>query len=206
MNEITLHGIISDIQPSHTVDGIEYDKANIIVQNSNGKDSILSLIFKKFSNTHKENDEVWLTGNVRSYSHVVNGKNKVDLYVFTYFNEPEQIEISEEDSEIVSNSFEIDGRICSIKDIRILNNGKKNIQFVLANNIVKEKTKLSNYLPCIAWGRLAEYIGKFGVNTPVKIIGELRSREYKKYTSENEFELKVAHELLVTSIEVQDVG
>lgn len=197
MNEIILSGIIDDIETSHTIGDIQYEKANMIVLNSNGKQSILNIRFKKFSNTFKNGDNISITGNVRSYSHEVEGKNKVDLYVFTYFNEYPQ------DSEnTITNSFEIDGRICSIKPMREVSSGKNNIQFILANNIIREETKLSSYLPCIAWGKLARTISGLKVNTPVKIKGELRSREYKKYISETEFELKVAHELLVTEITV----
>lgn len=201
MNEIQLNGIISDIQYSHTVNDTQYDKANITVKNSNGKDSIITLIFKKFSNVFSNGDEITIVGNVRSYSHDVNGKNKVDLYVFTYFNEPQEIQMISDD-EIIHNIFNIDGRICSIKDLRTLDNGKNNIQFILANNIFKDKTKLSNYLPCIAWGKLAKEISNLSVNTQIKVSGELRSREYKKYITENEFEFRVAHELLVVSYEV----
>lgn len=206
MNEIVLKGVLQDVEYSHNVGDIQYDKANIVVQNSNGKSSILNLRFKKFANLFKEGDEIQIVGNVRSYSHEVNGKNKVDLYVFTYFNEPE-IFMDETTQTIIeppSNQFKIDGRICSIKELRELNNGKKNIQFILANNIIKDHTKLSNYLPCIAWGKLAKDISELQVNTPVTVYGELRSREYKKFITDTEFEVRVAHELLVTAIEVNE--
>lgn len=205
MNNIQLKGIIDDIQFSHKVGEVEYNKANITVKNSNGKDSILSLIFKKFSNTYSNRDEVTIQGNVRSYSHEVGGKNKVDLYVFTYFNEPENLQVTTDEQgneEPISNTLEIDGRICAMKELRTLTNGKNNVQFILANNIIKDRTKLSNYLPCIAWGRLAKEMSQLTVNTPIKIYGELRSREYKKYISAEDFELRVAHELLVTGYEV----
>ena len=81
MNEIKLFGTIRNIEHSHSIGDIDYDKANLIVQRENGIDDIVSLRFKKFSNTYKDGDKVSLAGNVRSYSkHMPDGKNKVDIY------------------------------------------------------------------------------------------------------------------------------
>ena len=40
------------------------------------------------------------------------------------------------------------------------------------------------------------------VNDKIKIHGKLQSREYKKFYSENEFDIKVAHEVYVDSVDV----
>lgn len=194
MNEIKLCGTIRNIEYSHSIGDIDYDKANLIVQRENGIDDIVSLRFKKFSNTYKDGDTVSLTGNVRSYSkQLSDGKNKVDIYVFTYFDSPEEDD--------VTNSFVIDGRICKIEGVRILPNGKKNIHFIVANNLVAgDGKKLNSYLPCIAWGKTAQEISNMRVNDIVQISGKLQSREYKKYISDDDFEIRIAHELYVDSI------
>lgn len=194
MNEIKLCGTIRNIEYSHSIGDIDYDKANLIVQRENGIDDIVSLRFKKFSNTYKDGDTVSLTGNVRSYSkQLSDGKNKVDIYVFTYFDSPEEDD--------VTNSFVIDGRICKIEGVRILPNGKKNIHFIVANNLVTgDGKKLNSYLPCIAWGKTAQEISNMRVNDIVQISGKLQSREYKKYISDDDFEIRIAHELYVDSI------
>lgn len=200
MNKITLKGTLRNIQPSHKINDIEYEKADMIVNRGDGKEDVLNIRFKKFSNVYKEDQEVELVGNVRSYSRPLdNGKNKVDIYVFTYFDIPE-----EEPEK--NNSFEIDGRICKLDEIRTTQNGKHNIHFTLANNLIIENSnqKLNSYLPCIAWGSLAKKISAFKVNDQVKIKGELHSRSYRKMVSEEEYEIKVAHELLVTEIEKVD--
>ena len=86
MNKINVKGILKNIQPSHTINDIEYDKADLVVTRKDGKEDILNIRFKKFSNPYKDNQEVSIIGNVRSYSqHLDNGKNKVELYIFTYF-------------------------------------------------------------------------------------------------------------------------
>lgn len=197
MNDIQLKGLIRNIQPSHTIKNIEYDQADIISTRQNGKDDIITIKFKRFSNKYKEGDLIELSGNVRSFSQKLdNGRNKVDLYVFTYFDLPEDGN--------VANRFDIDGRICKIDDIRYTRDGKQNIHFILANNLIIEETaqKLNSYLPCIAWGRVAKELAKLHVNDKIIIHGELHSREYKKMITENDFEFRVAHELVVQSFEV----
>lgn len=203
MNKISLKGIIRNIQPSHNINDIEYDKADIVVTRKDGKEDVLNLRFKRFSNRYKDNQEISLRGNIRSYSkQLENGKNKVELYIFTYFDPPE---LDENDMEI-SNKFEVDGRICKIDEIRTTKDGKQNIHFTLANNLIIEETnqKLNSYLPCIAWGKLARKIAELKVNDKIEISGELHSREYKKIINQEtgEFEFRVAHECVINSITI----
>lgn len=195
MNKITLRGCLRNIQPSHTIKNIEYDQANLITSRANGKEDVITIKFKKYSNRYQEGDLVELTGNVRSYSrHLPDGRNKVDLYVFTYFDIPQDDKI---------NYFELDGRVCKIDAMRTTRDGKRNIHLILANNLVIEETgqKLNSYLPCIGWGSIAKELNTLSVNDKVKVTGELHSREYKKMISDDEFEFRVAHELVIQSVE-----
>ena len=52
-------------------------------------------------------------------------KNKVDLYVFTYFDTPE---LDTNDQEVI-NEFELDGRICKIDTLRTTSDGKTEYSF-----------------------------------------------------------------------------
>ena len=202
MNKINVKGLIRNIQPSHVIKDIEYNKADLIVTRKDGKEDVLNLRFKKFSNPYKDNQEISILGNVRSYSkQLENGKNKVELYIFTYFDNGE---LHENDQEIL-NEFIIDGRICKIDELRSTKDGKSNIHFVIANNLIIEDSnqKLNSYLPCIAWGKLAKQISQMHVNDKITITGELHSREYKKIIDPEtgEFEFRVAHELVVNKCE-----
>ena len=199
MNNIQLKGLIRNIQPSHTIKNIDYDQADVISTRENGKDDIITIKFKRFSNRYKEGDLIELSGNVRSFSQKLdNGRNKVSLYVFTYFDLPEDND--------TANHFDIDGRICKIDDIRFTRDSKQNIHIILANNLIIDETnqKLNSYLPCIAWGRVAKDLSKLHVNDKILIHGEMHSREYKKMINEADFEFRVAHELLIKSFEVLD--
>lgn len=200
-NKIKLKGIIKNIEPSHVIQGIEFNRANLIVPREDGQEDVLNLRFKRFSNPYVENQEVRLTGNVRSYStKLENGKNHVELYVFTYFDIPE---LNDEDQEDV-NKLVFDGRICKIEPLRQTRSGKNNVHLILANNLIVSEgaKKLNSYIPCIAWGDVAVELSKLTVNTAIKVTGALHSREYKKMLEDGSFELRVAHECVIDSFEV----
>jgi len=197
MNKISLRGYLRDIQYSHNVGDIEYEKANLICPNSFGKDEdIISLKYKKYSNKYKEGDFIELEGNLRSYSTSIEGKNSVQIYVFTYFDLPDVIS---------SNNTQIDGRVCKMNDIKTTNNGKKYLHFILANNIfTNNNKKINNYIPCTCYDDLAEELSNFDVNTKLDLKGEFHSHYYKKYISDDEFEYRIAHELVIKSYEKLD--
>lgn len=198
MNNIILKGLLRDIQYSHTTNEVEYNKANLVISKPYGKEDIICVKFKKFSSPYTEEQEVSLSGNVRSYSSIgPDGKNKVNIYVFTYFDIP-----TEEDIEQI-NHFEIDGRICKIEQLRETKAGKHNLHFTLANNLMLSDSdrKLNNYIPMAAWGKLAREISEnYAVGDKVVIKGELHSRIYKKVLESGEVEFRTAHEGLVQEI------
>lgn len=199
MNEIKLCGIIKNIQPSHIIEGVQFNKANLIVPRSNGHEDVINLRFKSFSNPYKENDKISILGNVRSYSYKIDEtKNRVIIYVFTYFDKPQNIE------EEIVNEATIDGRICKINELRTTKDGKHNIHFILANNLHSQdnQKRLNSYIPCIAWGTIAKELQKYSVNTQLKVKGQLHSREHKKKLDNGELEIRIAHELLITEFEV----
>jgi primosomal replication protein N len=201
MNTIKLKGILTNVAPSHEIGNVEFCKANMLVKRVDGREDLINIRFKKFSNPYNDGQEISLSGNIRSYSSKLeNGKNKVDLYVFTYFDIPD---LNENDQEDI-NSVEIDGRICKIEPIRTTRSGKRNIHFILANNlIVSDGTKkLNSYIPCIAWGEVAEQLSALSVNSQIVIKGGLHSREYQKLLPNGESEIRVAHECVVTSINI----
>ena len=182
MNTIRLKGVLRDIQDSHTINDIEFSKAHLVVPKDNGQEDILNIRFKKYSNPYGEDQEITLSGNVRSYSSKLDsGKNKVELYVFTYFDQPD---LNENDQEY-TNFLELDGRICKIDELRTTKTGKKN-----------------SYIPCIAWGHVAEQFANMPVNTQVTVTGSLHSRDYKKYFPDGSFEFRVAHEVEIETANI----
>ena len=142
MNNIVLHGVLKDIEYSHNINDIEFYKANLIVDRGNGKEDLINLKFKKFSLYYNENQDIYLEGNIRTYSQKLKDKNKVDIYVFTYFDIPKDTE---------NNRCKIDGKICKQGILRKTKSGKDVIDFILANNIENNNNpSLNVYIPCVA--------------------------------------------------------
>ena len=50
MNTIRLKGVLQNIQDSHKINEIEFSKAHLIVPRTDGKEDILNVRFKKYSN------------------------------------------------------------------------------------------------------------------------------------------------------------
>ena len=196
MNEIILSGTTKNIQHSHSIGAVEFDKAQLICTRDNGREDVINLKFKSFSNPYKNNEQISIKGNIRSYSYKTEDDgNRVMIYVFTYFDQPSQEEV---------DGAKIDGRICKINPLRKTKSGKQNIHFIIANNLhSQDNTKrLNSYIPCIAWGSVAKKIQDLSVNTKIKLIGQLHSREHKKRMGNGELEIRLAHEFVVTSFEV----
>lgn len=195
MNEVILRGIIRDIDFSHDIGNVEYGKANLVCKGENGReDDIISLRFKRFSNRYNNGDYIELKGNLRSYSQKDVDGNKVLIYVFTYFDIPPIQD---------SNYVNIDGNICKMGKLSTSKYGKKYIHFTLANNIfTPNNKKLNNYIPCTAYGEIAENIvANYDVKDRLHIKGVLHSHTYKKYLEDDTIEYRIAHEVVIQEYE-----
>lgn len=194
MNKIILTGSMRNIQYSHTTNDTEYYKAEFLVKDS---DIILPLKFKKLSNPFTEGQLINIEGTIRSKSSSINGKNKVDIYVFTYFDQPQD---DLEESDIAT----VDGRICKIDPIRKTKSDKDIIHFILANNITTSSAKINNYVPITAWGKLAKSISKLEVGTKLEISGVLKSRLYNKILENGDIDIRTAYELVISDYEIRN--
>lgn len=195
MNSIYLKGFIKNIKYSHTIGDTVFNKADLIVKRPDGREDIIVLKFKEFSLSAKEDREIDLVGNVRSFSHQVEGKNKVEIYVFSYFD------LIEEEHK-TANEVILEGKICKKDTLRKTSSGKHYIHYIVANNIIIEgNQKINSYIPCVAWGKLAKEIDiNYDVGDDVHIEGQLQSREYKKKLGDDTIELRIAHELATCEI------
>ena len=60
----------------------------------------------------------------------------------------------------------------------------------------------SDYIPCIAWGRLADYIvANVAIGDKIRAIGRLQSREYKKVWEDGTTEMLTAYEVSLGRLE-----
>lgn len=80
-------------------------------------------------------------------------------------------------------------------------NGKQNIHFILANNIISKNThqKLNTYIPMVAFGDTVVEIAKLHVSDKIQVTGKLNSREYIKKLDDGTLETRMAYEGIVSS-------
>lgn len=195
MNQITLQGIIKDIKFSHYVKDIEYYKANLLVKKDNDKEDIIPLKFKRFCCLYQDGDLINLTGNIRTFSTKDENKSHVDVYVFTYFDLPEEEKI---------NVIQLDGNICKKGELRKTKNGLDVIDFIVANNLISNEQIFNTYIPIVAWGKQAKEINKMNVGDNINIEGHFSSRTYKKKINDT-FEYRMAYEVNVDKINREEV-
>lgn len=196
MNLVTLRGLVKNISYSHSINNTIYQSADMIVLNSSGREDTIKLLFKKCFAPQLDGDIIALTGAVRSYTeHLDNNKNKVNIYVLTYFDKPEK--------ENQINKVLLDGRICKIDELRTTKNNKLNFHVTLANNIFlpDQNLKINNYLPLVFWGNLAQNASTLQVNDQIQLEGQLHSRLYTKTLDNGEKEIRMAHEIVVLNYE-----
>ena len=63
----------------------------------------------------------------------------------------------------------------------------------------------SDYIPCIAWGRNAQFASRFKVGDRLHITGRLQSREYQKLLENGEYMARNAFEVSCFTLESEEV-
>ncbi len=86
-----------------------------------------------------------------------------------------------EDAEDHINRMELGGVICKPPVLRRTPMGREICDLILA---VNRRFGRSDYIPCIAWGRLARRIAGCGVGDHLHLLGRLQSRKYQKQTED----------------------
>lgn len=96
-----------------------------------------------------------------------------------------------------TNQLTLTGTICRLGEVRRTPLGREICDFTLA---VNRRYGRSDYLPCIAWGSLAQRCAALGVGSRLSMEGRLQSRGYTKQYSDHSEE-RVAYECSAMSLE-----
>ena len=140
---------------------------------------------------------ICVVGQFRSYNRHEEHKNRLVLSVFA--REIGFIEEMEESSK--TNQIFLDGYICKEPVYRKTPLGREIADLLLAVNRPYGK---SDYIPCICWGRNARYANHFKVGERCAVWGRIQSREYMKKIDEDNVERRVAFEVSVSKLELND--
>ena len=135
-----------------------------------------------------------MQGQFRSYNRHEEKKNRLVLSVFGR----ELTFVEEEDDSVETNLIELNGYICKPPVHRMTPLGREIADVLLAVNRPYGK---SDYIPCICWGRNANFARSFEVGGRLHIWGRIQSREYIKKLSETETEKRTAYEVSVSKLE-----
>ena len=132
-----------------------------------------------------------MTGQIRSYNKVIEGAGRLMVTLFAQ-------NISETSDNDTLNRVTLTGALCKPPVYRSTPFGREICDMMLAVNRAFGK---SDYIPCIAWGRNAQYAARFGVGDRVALTGRLQSREYQKMLENGEYMVRSAYEVSSFTLE-----
>ena len=142
----------------------------------------------------EEETQLLITGQVRSYNKVVEGAGRLMVTLFAQGISPSP------DNDTL-NKVSLTGALCKPPIYRSTPFGREICDMMLAVNRAFGK---SDYIPCIAWGRNAQYASRFNVGDRVRLTGRLQSREYQKLLESGEYLSRNAYEVSCFTLEAAD--
>ena len=173
-NKVFLQGeVVSEPTYSHEVLNEGFYNLNISIPRLSGQNDIIPVTISErlLNNSNiKVGETIALKGQFRSYNKLENEKSRLILTVFAK-------EISEYIEGHDNNIIELDGYICKPVVYRVTPLNREICDVLLAVNRSNNK---SDYIPCIAWGTTAQFIGNLDVPERLKLVGRIQSREYNK--------------------------
>ncbi|MBQ4157829.1 MAG: single-stranded DNA-binding protein [Clostridia bacterium] len=135
-----------------------------------------------------------MNGQVRSYNKVVDGAGRLMVTLFV-----QSVAVTNDNETM--NRVELTGALCKMPIYRSTPFGREICDMMLAVNRAFGK---SDYIPCIAWGRNAQYASRFRVGDRVRISGRLQSREYQKLMENGEYIVRNAFEVSAFTLDAED--
>jgi single-stranded DNA-binding protein len=132
-----------------------------------------------------------MTGQVRSYNKVIDGSGRLMVTMFVQA----MADTRENDT---MNKVSLTGVLCKPPIYRSTPFGREICDMMLAVNRAFGK---SDYIPCIAWGRNAQYASRFQVGDRIRLTGRLQSREYQKLLENGEYMVRNAYEVSAFTLE-----
>ena len=135
-----------------------------------------------------------VSGQVRSYNKVVDGAGRLMVTLFVQG-------MSQTNENDTLNRVTLTGALCKPPVYRSTPFGREICDMMLAVNRAFGK---SDYIPCIAWGRNAQYASRFAVGDRVRLTGRLQSREYQKLLDSGETLTRSAYEVSAFTLEAAE--
>ena len=175
---------------SHENHGVSYDVFPLSVPRLSGDEDRLNVVAARPLLTDcplAPGDRVEVQGEVRSFNNRTGPGSRLVITLFARSLSPTRAE--------PANCLELSGVLCKPPILRRTPLGREICDLMLA---VNRKYGRADYLPCIAWGTLAQRCGGLHVGDGVKLEGRLQSRSYQKVVDgvtqdRTAFEVSVMH-------------
>ncbi len=136
---------------------------------------------------------VGVTGQLRSYNKLVDGKVRLYLTIFAR-------ELT--DCTTPANEISMLGFICKPPVYRVTPFGREITDMLVAVNRAYNK---SDYIPCIVWGRNARYASGFVVGDRISASGRIQSRQYEKQLDDGTHMLRTAYEVSISRLQKEPI-
>lgn len=186
-NKVFVRGrIVTEPIYSHKVLWEEFYRTIVRVERLSGTEDSVPIIVSdlliggEMMKASLEGKWVEVAGQFRSYNKLgEDGRRHLDLFLFVM-----EINIYEDEAELEeatnANLIYLDGYLCKPPIFRKTPLGRQITDLLIAVNRPYGK---SDYIPCIAWGRVAQWANGLEVGNRVKLYGRVQSREYLKKSS-----------------------
>lgn len=192
-NHIYLVGLVGeDPVRSHENHGVTYYRFPLHSCRLSGVEDVLNVVASEQLLQQRpvlSGDLLAVDGEVRSYNNRSGVGSKLVISVYA--------RALREGSTEHRNDLTLAGVLCKPPVVRRTPLGREICDMMLA---VNRKYGRADYLPCIAWGGLAQWCGQLDVGDGVKLQGRLQSRDYIKEEN-GESILRTAFEVSVMSLE-----
>ncbi len=199
-NRAELYGEVeSEPVFSHELFGEGFYEFSIAVNRLSDKKDIIPVTISERlipKDKLKIGDRIGIKGQMRSFNKFIDGKSKLMLTVFVR----ELVDYNEV-NDIAPNIIELSGYLCKTPVFRTTPFNREISDLLVAVNRSYNK---SDYIPAIAWGRNARFVKDAKVGSKIFISGRIQSRDYQKKRDDGVIEDKVAYEVSVNKIAIED--
>lgn len=191
-NTILLSGTAMALpELSHVSRGESFFVFPLQVHRLSGADDILNVqVRQALSGQIIPGEHLTVTGEVRSFNNRSGVGSRLVITVFA-----RQVERTPGEGDL--NSVRLCGTVCKPTIFRRTPMGRMISDIMLA---VSRRYGRSDYLPCIAWGNLAQRAEKLTVGQMIRLEGRMQSRNYIKQLGE-QTQQRTAYEISAIHLE-----
>ena len=191
-NRVLLRGTVAGCaELSHEIRGLEFFRFPVSVPRLSGREDLLNILSRRpedGSPLPQPGQAVEIHGEIRSFNNRSGQGSRLVITVLARSILPGK--------DAPCNLVSLRGRLCRPPVLRRTPLGRDICDLLLA---VPRKYRRTDYLPCIAWGRLALRCGNLIPGDPLSLEGRLQSRLYWKTLGEITEE-RTAYEISISDL------